>query len=119
MPETKVLPVKHLKLDLHNFRTMPQKSETAAIRAMISVNPDWFWALAESLVADGYLVTENILVLKKDKAGKEMIVKEGNRRVAILKLVLGFVRHKEIGVPVHFKEQMSGLTQEWKKLNQN
>ena len=52
MPITKILPIKQLKLDLSNFRTVPQESETDAIHAMISINPEWFWALTESLLDD-------------------------------------------------------------------
>ena len=54
MPTTDILEVKQLKLDLRNFRTVPQKDELCAIHAMVSVNPDSFWALTESLLADGY-----------------------------------------------------------------
>jgi hypothetical protein len=114
MPETKSISVRQLKLDLHNFRTVPQKSELAAIRAMISVNPDWFWALTESLLEDGYHVTENILVMQMDKAGNNLIVKEGNRRIAALKLIMGFVRRKGIGIPAHLKDKMDNISQEWK-----
>ncbi len=81
---------------------------------MISVNPDWFWALAESLLDDGYHLTENILVLQTDKAGKNLIVKEGNRRIGALKLILGLVRAKAIGIPSHIEERIRDLSREWK-----
>ncbi|MGO9314476.1 MAG: hypothetical protein ACLQDI_17315, partial [Syntrophobacteraceae bacterium] len=81
MPETIPMDVKKLKLDLTNFRTMPQENEAEAVQAMISMSPDTFWALFESLVDDGYLLTENIIVLE-GKHKTDMVVKEGNRRIA-------------------------------------
>ena len=84
MATTKTLPVKELRLDLRNFRTVPQTSEIKALHTMISINPERFWALMESLLDTGYLPTENIIVLK-DKKGVYH-VKEGNRRIGALKL---------------------------------
>ncbi len=55
--------IKNLNLDLKNYRTVPQSNEGSAISALVSINPDWFWALTESLLTDGYHPTENILVL--------------------------------------------------------
>src|SRR6266550_4669399 len=76
MPEMETLAVGDLGLDLKNFRTVPQPDELAAIRAMIATSPDRFWGLAESLLRDGYLPTENIIVLLG--ANGENTVKEGN-----------------------------------------
>lgn len=87
MPITIPVSVEELKLDLNNFRTVPQSKETTAVHTMISIAPDRFWALAESLLDDGYLPTENIIVLK---AGEDLVVKEGNRRIGALKLIFGF-----------------------------
>lgn len=64
MPETKQVAVKDLTLDLANFRTVRQASETTALHAMISTSPDRFWALTDSLLQDGYLPTESIIVLR-------------------------------------------------------
>ncbi len=83
MPITKQIQIDKLSLDLKNFRTTPQKNEEDAIRAMISIKPDRFFAVMESIIENGYLITENLIVLKD---GAILIVKEGNRRVAILKL---------------------------------
>ena len=63
MPTTSQLEVSKLKLDLKNFRTVPQKKEIDAIKAMISIKPDRFFAVMESIIEDGYLPTENIIVL--------------------------------------------------------
>ena len=117
MPTTKTLAVQQLKLDLSNFRTTPQKSEISAVRAMIAINPDWFWALAESLLDDGYQITENILVLQISKGDEGMVVKEGNRRIAILKLCLGYVRRAGLAIPSHIEERIASLSPVWKAAN--
>jgi hypothetical protein len=64
MSKTTLLPVKDLVIDLYNFRTVAQKNELEATKAMISISPDYFWGLMESLLDDGYLPTENIIVLE-------------------------------------------------------
>ena len=83
MPTIKRIEVKNLKLDLKNFRTVVQTSEHKAIHAIVAINPDWFWALVDSLLDDGYHPTENILVLKHGRDSTDLTVKEGNRRVGV------------------------------------
>jgi hypothetical protein len=117
MATTTSLSVQELKLDLKNFRTVPQPSEASAIAALVSINPDWFWALTESLLSDGYHATENILVLAGGKSGTDMEVKEGNRRIAALKLIHGYARRSLITVPAHIEATIAGLTDEWKNAN--
>ena len=99
-------------MDLLNFRTMPQRSERAAIKALIDLKTERFWALMESLIQDGYHPTENIIVLLKD--GKN-IVKEGNRRIASMKLILGLATGIEL--PDHIKTLILGISADWKKQN--
>lgn len=106
MAENKQIPVKDLQLDLQNFRTVPQKTESDALDALIAIKPDKFWALLESLLDDGYINTENILVLK-DK--RKHIVKEGNRRVAALKLIHGSLKPKNQDIPRHIIERISSV----------
>ncbi len=67
MPATKMKGVSVLTLDLKNYRTPPQPSETAALKAMITTDPDHFWALVASLADSGFLPTENIIVLDKEE----------------------------------------------------
>jgi hypothetical protein len=118
MPQTKHLPIKDLKLDLQNFRTVPQRHEANSIHAMITINPDWFWALAHSLVDDGYHPTENIIVLMNGKNGDEMTVKEGNRRIGALKLILGMVSAKGFTIPTDLQDKITALSDDWKAANQ-
>lgn len=114
MPKTKLLEVKKLALDLKNFRTVPQPNEASAIHAMITINPDWFWALMESLLEDGYHPTENIIVLN---VGKILVVKEGNRRIAALKIILGQLRGAKLNLPTSISKKIAGLSGQWKKAN--
>jgi hypothetical protein len=111
MSKTATVAVIDLNIDLNNFRTVSQTNEVDAIRAMIAISPDMFWGLTESLVEDGYLPTENIIVLK-DMSGN-LIVKEGNRRVGALKLLLGLVDASAVDVTPHFEEMRAGLSNEW------
>ena len=60
MPKTQPVPIKDLKLDLSNYRTVKQKSEAKAVHSLVTMDPDWFWALTKSLLKDEYLPTENI-----------------------------------------------------------
>jgi len=99
MPEMNPVEVKDLALDLNNFRTVPQTSELSAIMAMISTSPDRFWALTESLLKDGYLATENIIVLRGVSGATGLVVKEGNRRIAALKFILGHLKVADADVP--------------------
>jgi hypothetical protein len=117
MPTTTSLSVKDLKLDLKNFRTVAQPNEGNAIAALVSINPDWFWALMESLLADGYHPTENILVLTGGKSGTDMEVKEGNRRIAALKLIHGYAGRPSITIPTHIEAMISAVTDKWKNAN--
>jgi len=112
MPVAENLTVKSLSLDLKNFRTIPQSDELHAVRALISVDIDGFWALMESLLTDGYHLTENILVLKERK---KLVVKEGNRRIAALKLALGYIR--EIDIPDNLIKKIDELPADWRNIN--
>jgi hypothetical protein len=114
MPKTIPIEVSQLALDLENFRTVRQTTERKAIHALVAVDTDWFWELMRSLIGDGYLPTENIVVLQKH--GK-FIVKEGNRRIAALKLILGKVRRSDYDLPDDIGTAVARLDQTWKDQN--
>lgn len=103
--------VKDLSIDLCNFRTVAQESELKAIKAMISISPDYFWALMESLIDDGYLPTENIIVLLGTH--NKMLVKEGNRRIASLKIILGQIDTTELNLPAKLAERVANVPKKW------
>jgi hypothetical protein len=117
MPSAENISVKKLKLDLKNFRTVHQENEIGAVQAMISIKPEWFEALMDSLVEDGYHPTENIIVLKTGKQSSTMTVKEGNRRIGALKLILGYLPIDEFEIPNHIKEKIDTLGAEWIQAN--
>lgn len=112
MHSNEFISLKSLWLDLRNFRTVPQPDETHAINAMISINPDWFWALLESILEDGYHPTENIIV---QQDGGKHVVKEGNRRIAALKIILKYA--SDIDIPDTIKEKIDQTTKDWRAEN--
>jgi hypothetical protein len=114
MPTTKSVPIRSLLLDLNNFRTVPQSSESNSVHSMISINPDWFWALMESILEDGYLPTENVIVLKQ---GGNLVVKEGNRRIGALKIIHGYLPKDAFPLPSQIAGKISKLPKEWKAAN--
>ncbi len=81
---------------------------------MISVSPDRFWALVDSLLDDGYLPTENVIVTKAAGADAPKIVREGNRRIAGLKLIHGHLPKSGITVPPEIAKKIKAITDEWK-----
>ena len=115
MPQTKPVPVKDLALDLGNFRTVKQADERSAIDAMISTSPDRFWALTASLLDSGYLPTDNIIVLRNGP--RALTVKEGNRRIAALKLIHKIHPLADFEVPDDVANRIKGVTAAWRKEN--
>lgn len=114
MSKSKEIEIKKLSLDLKNFRTTPQINEDDAINAMISIKPERFYAVMESIIDDGYLPTENILVLKD---GSTNVVREGNRRIAAMKLIHGLVDLKNFPVPASIKDKIAKIDKAWKTAN--
>jgi len=118
MPAIRHIPVEELSIDLNNYRTLRQPDEVSAVHAMIDSSPGRFWALMESLLDDGYLPTENIIALKAEVNGT-LVVKEGNRRVASMKLILGMFADDEFTIPDNLKDKISTLLPEWVSANRS
>jgi|GEM_PF-346857 len=116
MAITGLIPVQSLSLDLHNFRTVTQPNEDEAVKALISINPDWFWGLMDSLLDDGYLPTESIIAIN-DSSGTITTVKEGNRRVASLKVILGYIDSRQMGLPTVIADRIATLSPDWINAN--
>lgn len=114
MPTTSQLEISKLSLDLKNFRTVPQKNEKEAIKAMISIKAERFFAVMESIIDDGYLPTENIIILQE---GIKNVVKEGNRRIAALKIIHGLYKVRDFNLPSSIVESITELDTVWKKDN--
>ncbi len=116
MPDHKDASIQELRLDLANYRTLKQSDEPHALHAMTTVNPDRFWALTDSLIEDGFLPIENIIVLKSDDG--ELIIREGNRRVAALKLVHGILTFPGLAIPSAIAAKIAEVTPAWKASTQ-
>lgn len=119
MAKTVALPIKDLVIDLQNFRTVVQPDEMQAVQAMISIGSDELWALMESLIDDGYLPTENIIVLEVDGTNKHLLVKEGNRRIAALKLILGYLPLTGFSIPEKIVKKIAKISSAWKAENEH
>ena len=115
MPLTQAVSISDLVLDLKNFRTVEQSSEAEAVQAMIAVSPEYFWGLMDSLIQDGYLPTENIIVLEVDSNTR--LVKEGNRRVAALKIIHGLISVSSLNFPATILNRIATLSAQWKSEN--
>jgi hypothetical protein len=116
MAQTKSILVKDLTLDLENFRTVKQSTELDAVKAMISISPDRFWALMESILDTGYLLTENIIAIK-DTTGKVTVVKEGNRRIGAMKIIYGLITSTHLGLPAALQARITLVDEAWKRNN--
>lgn len=116
MIKHKSLSVKTLKLDLHNFRALPQASEIDEIRTLILSAPDWFEGLLFEIAENGYLSLEEIGILEENG---QKIVLEGNRRVSVFKILLGYVSIEKLNVKLSRKAQetIESITADWKQEN--
>jgi len=116
MPTLQHLPVSGLLLDLNNFRTLPQDTEVEAVQAMITVDAKHFWGLMESLIDDGFTPTENIVVsMGKDGS---TLVREGNRRTAVLKLCHKLLPIDDLDIPKPLADKLSALSPDWFAANE-
>ncbi|EOF9239279.1 hypothetical protein MA314_004987 [Klebsiella pneumoniae] len=115
MATTQQLKVKELVLDLKNYRTVAQDNEIDAIKAMITISPDYFWGLMNSLLDDGYLPTENIIILRENNVD---LVKEGNRRIASLKIIHGYIDKSNFDLPSEIETRINELPDTWRVQNE-
>jgi len=72
----------------------------------------------ESLIQDGYLPTESILVLSGGPGTSELTVKEGNRRIAALKLIHGLLDGGLVEIPESIQRSIDDLDDAWAKENE-
>lgn len=115
MATTQQLKVEELVLDLKNYRTVAQDNEIDAIKAMITISPDYFWGLMNSLLDDGYLPTENIIILRENNVD---LVKEGNRRIASLKIIHGYIDKSNFDLPSEIETRINELPDTWRVQNE-
>lgn len=104
--------IEDLVLEQKNYRTQIQQNQESAVQALIQVGEDRFWGSFKSLSEEGYTLTENVIVVETAE-GK--IVKEGNRRVACLKLLHGML--KVVDLPARRVVEIQSVTNDWKEQN--
>lgn len=114
MSKINYLPVSSLSLDLNNFRTIAQDSEEHAVQAIVATSTGRFDALLDSLLDSGFLPTDTVLILSEH--GKH-VVKDGNRRIAAMKLILGLLPQGIVPIPASILSRMRSLSSEWSKEN--
>ena len=111
MAKVENLAVKDLELDLDNYRTTSQDSEIDAIKAMIAISPGNFYGVFESILNDGFLPLENLII---QRVGQRFIVREGNRRTASLKICLSHIDVANFSFAKQFVDKIMSLSNEWK-----
>lgn len=119
MPKFQYINIKNLSLDLNNPRTVPQKGEIESIKLMISISRDRFFAVMDSILTEGYLPTENLLVVHDPENKNKYIVREGNRRAAILKIICGIYDVADFETPPNLVSKIKSLNKSWVKSNQD
>jgi hypothetical protein len=82
--ETKIIPVGQLMLDVRNPRHEKVRSQKDAIRALIEVERAKLVVLAKDVLKYGLSPIDRLLVLRSDR---NYIVLEGNRRLAVVKIL--------------------------------
>lgn len=86
--ETKSIKVTNLFLDLDNYRFEHQSSQLDAINKMIEVYGDKLYKLAVDILTHGLNPTDIPIVVESPADNGKYIVKEGNRRITVLKILL-------------------------------
>lgn len=116
MSRNATLSVRSLKLDLKNYRSLEQKNEKDAIKALYEAAPERFEALLISLAQKGYQALEAIGVLDD---GRKKIVLEGNRRISALKILLGIVKVESLQIKLgrEAKSWVENIDDVWKAQN--
>lgn len=116
MSRNATLSVRSLKLDLKNYRSLEQKNEKDAIKALYEAAPERFEALLISLAQKGYQALEAIGVLDE---GRKKIVLEGNRRISALKILLGIVKVESLQIKLgrEAKSWVENIDDVWKAQN--
>lgn len=114
MTESRHVKAVDIAIDLSNPRTVPQQNEQMALETMVSINPTKFWGLMKSIVEDGYHPTENLILILDEKGN--LCVREGNRRVAVLKVLQGVLQYNDIPSDINELIELN-INNEWKEQN--
>lgn len=113
MPERSAKKAADLSLDLENYRMTRQEDETASLHGMIAVGAKDFWGLMESILDEGYTGEGNLIVIHDGEDPSKLVVKEGNRRLAAIKVTRGLLDlDADIEVPPAIKRAMARISAE-------
>lgn len=117
MPRTTKILVKGLRLDLKNYRALPQTTEMDAVRALYADEPEWFESLLVALANEGFSSLEHIGVLIEN--GKKIVL-EGNRRVAAMKILLRQIPYDSLKIRFgrDARAAIQGISNEWVSKNE-
>ncbi len=89
MSKKKDIHISKLLLNTKNPRTMECTSQQECLSEIYHCGPSSFETLIKSILQQGFLQGENILVKPAPHAPGKYIVEEGNRRISALKLLHG------------------------------
>lgn len=117
MPRPTKILVKGLRLDLKNYRALPQTTEIDAVRALYADEPEWFESLLVALANEGFSSLEHIGVLLEN--GKKIVL-EGNRRVAAMKILLRQIPYDSLKIRFgrDARAAIQGISNEWISKNE-
>ncbi len=108
-----VLPLTNLKLDINNFRHPHVEDEVSCVNCLNASNPNAYAGLLNSILSDGYLPTENVLVVESDDGCYSVM--EGNRRVSLLKLIHGLIPLDAVNIDNQLRLLIQSATEDIKQ----
>lgn len=108
-----VLPLTNLKLDINNFRHPHVEDEVSCVNCLNASNPNAYVGLLNSILSDGYLPTENVLVIESGDGCYSVM--EGNRRVSLLKLVHGLIPLDAVNIDNQLRLLIQSATEDIKR----
>lgn len=113
MGPLKDVTIDSLNLDLANPRLPGAKDFLGVLQGIVDDQKGKLLALAKSIVAEGMSPIDRVLVMRDAKTG-ELVVLEGNRRVAVLKLLAAPRLLDQINVPPAIKRGLTKLSETFK-----
>ena len=114
MPDIK-LKIDDLVLDHDNPRIPPAAGQQEALQKVIRDQKTKLVVLAESIIKRGLNPMDRLLVLKLNQTPVRFISLEGNRRIAVFKLLTNPIQMTGLDMPGSMKRAFERLAKEFKK----
>lgn len=117
MNHSKPISVQRLYLDVRNPRIPYEKNmqEHKLIDALIDDDPKDFLQTMQRIQKESYIPSKPIVALK---VGRRYKVMDGNRRTAIMKLLLGYIDLRKLqSLTPSIRDAIEATTKEWKQAN--